>query len=132
MRVGGRRTLSLLAITAIALHTMLWGAATPLAAGPTVDPFTFICHSETFGEAFGEAPAAAPAEQTPAGPVSAPTHACDHCNLCSAMAPPELDTVLAGHLTPAKLLQVLRPATAAAHAGIAHNPNRARGPPSFA
>ena len=33
MRMGGRRVLSLLAIYAIALHTILWGAATPLIAG---------------------------------------------------------------------------------------------------
>lgn len=125
MRVGTRRVLSLVAIYAIALHAILWGAAVPLVARPTADPFSVICHSG--------AQAASPAEQAPASPVSAPAHACDHCNLCSTMAPPPaLDTVLAGHLTPAKLLQVLRPATAATRDGIANNPNRARGPPAFA
>jgi hypothetical protein len=121
MRLGVRRTVSWVAIYAIALHSILLGVA-PLVAAPTVDPFSIICHSD----------AATPAE-APASPASAPTHACDHCNLCSAMAPPDApDTALAGQLTPAKLLQVLRPATAATRDGIAYNPNRARGPPSFA
>jgi hypothetical protein len=124
MRVSVRRTLSWVAIYAIALHTVLLGAA-PLIAGPTVDPFSVICHSE--------APAAAPAEQTPATPVSAPSHACDHCNLCSAMAPPDpLDGVVVAQLAPARLLQVLRPTTAATRDGIAASLKRARGPPAFA
>jgi len=115
---------SWLACFAVAMHSILLGVP-QAATGAPVDPFSVICHSE--------APAASPSEQTPASPVSAPTHACDHCNLCSAMAPPDaLDAVLAGQLTPAKLLQVLRPATAATRAGIANNPNRTRGPPSFA
>jgi hypothetical protein len=122
MRVALRRSLSWLAIYAIALHTILLGVA-PLMAAPTVDPFSVICHSQ--------APGAAPAEQMPASP--APSHACDHCNLCSAMAPPdELDGVVIAQLTPPKLLQVLRPASTSGRAGIADNPNRARGPPSFA
>ena len=112
----------MLAITAIALHAVLWGVA-PLSAGPAADPFSVICHSD----------AAAPSDSSPADPASAPTHACDHCNLCSATAPPAaLDTVHAGQLLPAKLLQVLRPATAAAYDSITDNPNRTRGPPQFA
>ena len=121
MRVSIRRALSFVAIYAIALHAILLGVAPPIAA-PAADPFSVICHSE--------APAASPAEQTPVGPVSAPSYACDHCNLCSAMAPPDaLDTVLADYLTPAKLLQVPRPAAAATRDGIATHPNRTRGPP---
>jgi hypothetical protein len=123
MRGGVRRTLSLLAITAIALHAVLWGAAAPPAASATIDPFSIICHSET--------PGAAPDAQTPGD--SAPTHACDHCNLCSVTAPPAaLDTVLAGRLEPARLLQILRPLASAARSSRATTPKLARGPPSFA
>lgn len=124
MRVGGRRVLSWVAIYAIALHTILLGVA-PLIAAPTADPFSVICHSE--------APATSPSEQAPASPVSAPTHACDHCNLCSAMAPPDpLDGVVVAQLAPARLLQVLRPTTAATRDGIATSLKRDRGPPAFA
>jgi hypothetical protein len=124
MRVGIRRVLSWVAIYAIALHTILLSVA-PLTAAPTIDPFSVICHSE--------GSATSPAEQTPAIPVSAPSHACDYCNLCNAMAPPdELDSVVAAQLVPARLLHILRPATAATRDGIAANLKRARGPPSFA
>jgi len=124
LQVGVRKVLSWVAIYAIALHTILLGFA-PLMAAPTVDPFSVICHSE--------APGAAPAEQAPVGPASAPSHACDHCNLCSAMAPPDaLDGVVIAELTPTKLLHILGPAFASPRDGIAYHPNRARGPPSFA
>ena len=118
MRFGGRRVLSLLAIYAIALHTILWGAGIPY-AGASVDPFSVICHSE-----------AGSPDQMPLGPASAPTKACDHCTLCTAMAPPDArDGVVIARLAPARLLQILRPVIAATRDGIAYNPNRARGPP---
>jgi hypothetical protein len=119
MKTGGSRFLGLLAIYAIALHTILWGAGIPYASA-SVDPFSVICHSE----------AAAPGEQAPAGPASSPSHACDHCNLCSAMAPPDprADVVIT-RLVPARLLQVLRPASASTRDGIAAHLKRARGPP---
>ena len=122
MRLGGRRLLSLLAIYAIALHTILWGAGIPY-AGASVDPFSVICHSE----------ADAPAGQTPAEPASAPTHACDHCNICNAMAPPapEPGAVIA-LLSPPSLLAILRPTMAVVPDGLSDNPNRARGPPAVA
>jgi hypothetical protein len=119
MRLGGRRVVSVLAIYAIALHAILWGVA-PMAAGPSVDPFSVICHSE-----------ATPAEQSPATP--APAHACDHCNLCSAApAPAALNSVVTDWLAPARLLQILQPATAAVRGHLATTPHLARGPPVFA
>lgn len=119
MHTGGRRILSIVAIAAIALHAILWGIA-PLSADPALDPFSVICHSET----------QAAVDQTPEGPAPASTHACDHCNLCSATAPlATLDTALVNQSVPAQLLPVRIPATAA---GLADNPNRARGPPRFA
>lgn len=122
MRRGVKRSLGWLAIVAIALHTVLWGVATPMASASTVDPFSIICSSATH--------AVAQIDQVP-GQVPAPAAACDHCNLCGAAAAPAvtLDSVLAGQLQPAKLLQVLRPATGATHDGVAYSPHQARGPP---
>jgi hypothetical protein len=123
MRTQNRRALSWVAIYAVALHTMLTGIVLQAHAA-SVDPFTIICHSDTAG---------APAEQTPASPASVPAQACDHCNLCSVAAPPvALATAFAGQLAPARLLQTLRPVSAAAHSNLATTPKLARGPPSFA
>lgn len=123
MRAGGRRALGLVAIFAIALHSMLWGAVAPAAAATAADPFTVICHSE----------APSPADQAPASPSPTHSQACDHCNLCSATptALGPLDSVFVGYLTPTMLLEVLRPAPAVARDGIASNPKRARDPPNF-
>jgi hypothetical protein len=122
MRRGVKRSLGWLAIVAIALHTMLWGAM-PMASASTVDPFSIICSSASH--------AAAPIGQAPDGKVPAPAAACDHCNLCGAAAAPSatLDSVLAGQFQPARLLQILRPATGATHDGVAYSPHQARGPP---
>jgi len=123
MRFGGKQILSLVAITAIVLHAILWGVA-PLSAGPALDPFSVICHSETQGIG---------TDQTPESPAPATTHTCDHCNVCSANVPPvALDSAVAARLVPAQLLHALVPATVALRDGLADNPNRARGPPRFA
>ncbi len=58
MRLGGRRATGLMAILAIALHAVLWGAV-PMASATTVDPFSVICHSGS----------SAPAEQGPQAPA---------------------------------------------------------------
>jgi hypothetical protein len=118
MRLGGKRILSLVAISAIALHAILWGVA-PL-AGPTLDPFSVICHSDS----------ASPAEQPPTD--SAPTHLCDHCTLCNAAnASATLDFIFEDQLVPARLLQVLQPASMALRGHLTTAPNLARGPPLF-
>jgi hypothetical protein len=123
MRRGAKGFTGWLAIVAIALHTVLWGAM-PMASASTVDPLSVICSSGSH---------ATQADQTPAGQVPAPASACDHCNLCGAAAAPSatLDSVVSGQLAPAKLLQVLRPATAIAHDGVAYSPHQARGPPQL-
>jgi hypothetical protein len=127
MRLGGRRVVGLMAIVAIALHTVLWGALAPMAASASsVDPFSIICSSGSHASQIDQTPNG----QVPAQ-VPAPASACDHCNLCGTAAAPSasLDNVLAGQLLPAKLLQVLRPATTAARDGVASTPHQARGPP---
>lgn len=119
MRLG-RRSISWVAIYAIALHAILWGVA-PMTAASPLDPFSVICHSE----------AAAPGEQAPAAPAH--TQACDHCNLCSAgPATAALFPVFAGQLAPARLLQILRPVSAILAGHLATTPKLARGPPQFA
>lgn len=125
MRRGLKRSLGWLAIVAIALHAVLWGVAAPMASASTVDPFSIICSSTTH--------AAAQIDQAPDSQVPGPAAACDHCNLCGAAAAPSvtLDSVIAGQLQPARLLQVLRPATGATHDGVAYSPHQARGPPQL-
>jgi hypothetical protein len=126
MRRGTKGFIGWLAIVAIALHTVLWGAMPMVsnsASASTVDPFSVICSSASH--------AGVQTDQTQDGQVPAPASACDHCNLCGTAAAPSasLDSVLTGQLQPAKLLQVLRPVTAAAHDGVASSPHQARGPP---
>jgi DUF2946 family protein len=105
-----------IAILAIALHAMLWGVA-PMAAAPLLDPLAVICHSDT-------------GEQTPASPSH--SQSCDLCTLCAAAnASAALDSVITGQLAPARLLHVLRPASAATRGHLATAPNLARGPPIF-
>lgn len=122
MGAGVRKTLNVLAILAIALHTVLWAGAMPLAGGG-VDPFSVICHSNG-----GQSDAQAP--DSPAQPAS---KACDHCSLCAttaASASP--DVVLAGRLAPVRLLAVLTPASVPRHEGVRSDPKLARGPPQQA
>ena len=116
-----RRSVTVLAIYTVALHTTLWGIAPAHSALP-VDPLSVICHSE----------ASAPANPTPIhGPLSSAS--CDHCNLCSAATPPvPLETALAIRFEPARTLRVLRPVNLARHDGIASDSKLARGPPAFA
>ena len=120
MRLRLKRSLSWLAIYAVALHAILLGLA-PMAANGSAaaDPFSVICHglADPAGDHSGKG-----------GLV--PSSACDHCNLCSAMAPPAApDQALIGIVAPAQVLNVLRPVSAAAHASLATTPKLARGPP---
>jgi len=123
MRRNGKRGISVLAIYAIALHAILWGAAAPRIAASPLDPFSVICHSE----------AATPADETPAGPAQAPAQPCDHCTLCAAnTALAALASVPAGQLAPARLLQILQPISAALGGHLTTTTKLARGPPQFA
>jgi hypothetical protein len=125
MRNLARQVLSWVAIYAVALHVILLGLMPIAANGATVNPFSVICHSI--------APTGAAGDETPGKPDLIPGHACEHCNLCSAAAPPPgSDIVLIGNLLPTRLLQVLRPESNAAPASIALRTNFARGPPPFA
>jgi hypothetical protein len=111
------------AILAIALHTILLAAAAPIAAANALDPFSVICHS---GSQIAE-----PGDTAPKAPGSNPSRACDHCSLCSTTpaASESLVDIVAGTLTPTKLLQLLRPADETRRHSVAGNPTKARGPP---
>ena len=119
MRLQLRRSVTWLAIYAVALHAILLGLAPIAATSAAADPLSVIC--------LHNADAGSPAQQ-PSGLV--PGHACEHCNLCSAAAPAP-DLVVSGNLKPARLLQVPRPASATPNAGVKFRPNLARGPPLF-
>jgi hypothetical protein len=112
-----RRCVTLVAIYAVALNVIFLGLAPIAANAAAVDPFSVICHSiaRTQGD---EAPKS--------GLI--PGHACEHCNLCSAVAP---GVALNVDFRPARILQVLHPASAPTHAGVTPNPKLARGPPRF-
>lgn len=124
MRPARQRFLSLLAIYAVALHTIFLGFAPTgaAAAAAAADPFSVICHSAT------------PAEQS-GGQADhlLPGHACEHCNLCSASEPPPAPTVaLTVTMAPARIYHLLIPVSAPPRTGIASDPKQARGPPRFA
>ena len=122
MRPIVRRGVTLLAIYAVALHVILLGLIPIGTAGANVDPFSIICHSAT----------GAAGDEAPVKPGLIPGHACEHCNLCSVVAPPPApDIALAGSMGPARILHVLRPISAVPTAGVAFRPNLARGPPRF-
>jgi hypothetical protein len=123
MRAGAKQFVSAMAAIAVAMHTALWAAVAAFAPAPAVDPFTVICHGET----------SAPVEQAPAHGAPVPAHACDHCNLCSGVAPPPAPvTALSVRFAQARTLQVLRPLNIARHDHIAGDPKLARGPPALA
>jgi hypothetical protein len=122
MRTGFRRALGIVAIATIAMHTALWGGTTTRAPVAAVDPFSVICHSS------GEAGTAS--DPTPTAPTSTPSHACDHCNLCS--------TALQSASSPAaaivqrlliRLSHQLEPASTVAKTGFKISLKGARGPP---
>jgi hypothetical protein len=120
MRSGWQKTVGVLAIYAVALHVILLGLVPvgALAAVP-VDPLSAICHSIPAGIGHDHGPG-----------IPAPGHACDHCNLCTALAPPPApDTRLAGSLVPARVLHELRPASTTVRMARASDPKLARGPP---
>jgi hypothetical protein len=119
MRSGWRKIIGVMAIYAVALHVILAGLMPVGALATSFDPLSVICHG---------VPANAAGQQDTGVPQ--PGHACEHCNLCTTLAPPPApDTPLAGNLAPARVLHVLRPLSTAARTRVASEPKLARGPP---
>jgi hypothetical protein len=123
MRIGLRRAVSWMAIYAVALHVILLGLASVATdASAAVNPFSVICHSIAHAGAAGD--------EAPGKSDLIPGHACEHCNLCSAVAPPPAPNVaLFGSMAPARVLHVLRPVSAQARVSVTSDPKLARGPP---
>lgn len=121
MRPSFRRSVTLLAVYSIALRIILLGIAPIGAVGAAaLDPLSDICHGAV----------QTPGDETPGKPDLVPGHACEHCNLCSAVAPPSApDVALATIMAPVRVLHVLRPASASVRPSITSDPKLARGPP---
>jgi hypothetical protein len=123
MRTRFRRALSMVAIAAIAMHAALWGGLATHTATAVLDPFSVICHS---GGNADTVPEQAPAR-------SAPSHACDHCNLCGATPPPAASpTAVVVQFLSNQPSHVLKPAPTVPHGGFEVALKGARGPPAFA
>jgi hypothetical protein len=123
MRTRFKPILSIVAITVIALHTALWGGTATHAATAPLDPFSVICHS-----AEGTNP-----DEAPTGPVSAPSHACDHCNLCGSMPSSAAAPAAVGvRFIPNRPSYALQPTPTVPHGGVEVALKGARGPPVFA
>lgn len=114
-----RRSVTVLAIYMIAVHTALWGIGTGHAV-PVIDPFSVICHSET----------SAPANPAPFHDPLSPA-VCDHCTLCSAATPLIPPETLIARLELLRTFKVLRPVHFVRH-DAAVVAKLARGPPVFA
>jgi hypothetical protein len=125
MRLWLRRCVTLLATYAVALHVIVLGFA-PIDANAfaAIDPFTVICHTT--------APAAAPGELPKGKLALIPSRAIDHCNLCSAAAPPPApDTAFAVDFSATRVLHVFRPMSAQVRSAVTANPRLSRGPPQL-
>ncbi len=123
MRLIWRRSVTVLAMYAIALQVVLLGIV-PLSPGAfaAIDPFAIIC--STTGSATNPG-------EPPRGTLHfVPGRAIDQCNLCSAAAPPPApDTAVVIDFTWAPVLHVLRPMSTPARTGLTSNPKLARAPP---
>jgi hypothetical protein len=120
MRARFRHILSIMAITAVALHSASWSGAATSAVAAAFDPFSVICHSDGNTDT-------AP-DQAPAG--STPSHACDHCNLCASTPPPAASpTTAVIQLLINQASYVLGPIPAFPRGGVEVALHGARGPP---
>jgi hypothetical protein len=123
MRRVWRQSVTLLALYAVALHVILLGflPVSPGADAP-VNPFAIIC--QTTG------PAAKPGEPPPGKLHFIPGRAIDHCNLCSAAAPPPApDIAFNIDFQSTRVLHVFRPHSTSARSGLIFDPKLIRGPP---
>jgi len=116
-----RKGVTLLAIYAVALNVIFLGLAPVGATAATIDPFSVICHSV----------GGTPSNEAPQSDL-VPGHACEHCTLCNAVAPPPAPEVAVNlDLRPARILAVLRPTSAPTRTDVTADPKLARGPPRF-
>jgi len=115
---------TLVAIYAMALHVLLAAFVPGVAgSGPTADPFKVICHS---GPNSG-------GDTDPHNPAPIPGQACEHCNFCSAVAPPPPSNLAIDvEFTPTIVRPVIDIGDLPPRIGFAADSKLARGPPPFA
>ena len=122
MHAGLRQFRGAVAAFALFLQTIAWGIG-PAPAPAVVDPFSVICHSD----------ASAPVDPASDHGPPSPAHACDHCNLCSASAPPlPPGTTIAAYIKPVRTLAIPRSVDSTRHDTIIGEASLARSPPLFA
>jgi len=123
MRVFLRRSVTAIALYAVALHVTLLGFL-PINPGSfaPVDPFALICHTTGTPDAPGKPP--------PGTWHFLPGRAIDHCNLGSDAALSPAPGIAVGiDFAWARLTHVLGPLAIPARPRIASNPRLSRAPP---
>jgi hypothetical protein len=123
MRSACQRSVTLVALYAVALHIVLLGFL-PAGFGTfsPIDPFAIICH--TVG------PAEHPGEPPQGSLQYLPSRAIDRCDLSSAVGlPPSPEAFFKVALQPTRLLDLLRPHRALAQKSPVYPANLIRGPP---
>lgn len=87
MRIGVKKTISWMAIYAVAIRVVLLGIVPIGTHAPgNIDPFFVICHSASQSDG-----------QTLPDSALIPGSACDHCTLCGVTAPPSAPVVASLH-----------------------------------
>ena len=123
MRSLWRRSVTLVALYAVALHIVLLGFL-PAGFGTfsPIDPFAIICH--TVG------PAEHPGEPPQGRLQYLPGRAIDRCDLSNAVGlPPSPEEFFKVDLRRTRLLDVLRPHAASEQKSLIYPANLIRGPP---
>jgi hypothetical protein len=118
-----RRSATVLAMYAIALHVILLGFS-PVAPGAfaLINPFALICHTT--------GPAAKPGAPPPGTTHFIPGRDLGQCTLCSAAAPPPAPVVFHKiDFVSTRIPRVLVPVWLPARLDITANPKLTRGPP---
>jgi hypothetical protein len=123
MRMICRRSVTVLATYAVALHVILLGfvPVSSFAYG-LIDPFAIICHAT--------GASANPGEPPPGTLHIAPGRAIDQCDLCSAAAPPPApDIAFYIDFSWSRVLQILQPVSTPVRSSVTSDPKLTRGPP---
>jgi hypothetical protein len=124
MSIGIRRLVGLAAIYAIALQTILLGAAPVAGFGSiAVDPFFFICRSD------GQSIAAN--AQTHGREDRQPSKGCEHCTLCNTAAPPLVSFAGVGFLVLFCIAIIFCAIPSTPCVVLRSGPKLARGPPQI-
>jgi len=122
MSIAIERVVSLAAIYAIALQTILLGI-TPVAGFRYVDPFLVICR--------GDGQALASTTQTDRDHDQQPGQGCQHCTLCNTSTPPSVPFTAVGLIAFFGHALVFFPTPARPCIGVVSGHKLPRGPPQI-